>query len=107
VRRRLLGIGSGWTRERDRLLVAALVLLGSHPAQAKKPEPPGEWEITIPLCDTDVETQIPLDVIYRVDALTDVHLDQLYLDRADIVIRPGVGDVHWNDLDRIGMLTEA
>jgi NTE family protein len=49
----------------------------------------------------------PLDVIYRVDAITTYHLNQFYLDVADIVIVPSIRNVNWDDFDDIKALIDA
>jgi NTE family protein len=49
----------------------------------------------------------PIDVIRRIEILTQKHLNKFYLDQADIVINPDLKDMNWNDFSQAEKIIQA
>ncbi len=60
-----------------------------------------------PALESSSPLKNPLDVIYRVDDITNYHLNRFYLGMADVIIEPPVRDIDWDDFSDIGKMIEA
>ncbi len=57
--------------------------------------------------EDESELKNPIDVIHRIDAITQHHLNRTYLEQADIVITPEVGHLIWSDFSNPEFLITA
>lgn len=56
-------------------------------------------DVSKPL-ENEEPPQRGIDLLYRVDDITRAHLKDYQLQKADLVIRPKVNDIHWFEFDR-------
>lgn len=57
--------------------------------------------------DDDVDLRRSINIVLRTNAVTRVKLRELQLQRADYIIRPAVGAIHWADFSRIDDIVEC